>query len=919
MKLKQLYALLVALAALSFVFVSCEDDEKIAVTSVTLNKPTLSLVAGTTETLVAGVVPDNAANKTISWSSNSTTIATVNSNGLVSAVAEGAATITVTTDDGGKTATCVVTVTTGEVSVTGVTVAPRTLSLVVADVDTLTATVSPPEATNPAVTWSSNATGIVSVDAQNGEVTAIAEGAATVTAITTDGSFKDSCIVTVSTGEIPVTGVTLSRADTTLTEGDSFTLVADIAPEGATNTDVTWSSNSTTIATVDNDGLVTAVAEGAATITVITDDGGFKDSCIVTVSAEIILVESITIDVDQIGSIPRFVDGQKKTLTVTVLPETASNKDVTWSSEDTDIATVDAETGEVTAVAPGNTTITATATDGSNVSGDLDISVSSVKVVGVTVTPSTYILDAVGDTTTLRVTITPTGASNKRITWSSNATSIATVDATTGLVTGVSAGSATITATSQDIDALSSSCVVHVAPVRVIDISIVPTSHELDINETITLAAIFNPGNATFRNVTWSSNATGIATVNATTGLVTGLVPGTATITVTTEDGNKTATSEITVKEAAIPVNSISLNHSTADLVVNKSNNTIQLEVTFDPSNADNKNIAWTSSNTATATVVDGLVTAVKAGMNAPAVATITATAAGGATATCEVTVTKAVMGISLSAPPATLNIDQSSTFTANLTDWDATNRNVTWNSSDPLIATVEDAIDYSGFQQGKVTAIAAGTTTISVTTEDGGFTASHTLTVIDPNAPVVFDLGTVSFKSATTWSPGTWSESAQTWSDVVTATGCKKDTYNGKPSTDYVADCRQNTGYGDMFSWEAVNQFGDQLCPGDWRVPTLEDFYNLDIAMGGTGATQTNADLRDKYVADWNLTYGGYCNYNTMGSVVQVLQAGARGYYWTSSEYTSTQGNSFVVQSSGSVQHTFSVKEWGLQVRCVK
>ncbi|WP_228520670.1 Ig-like domain-containing protein [Flavobacterium sp. JLP] len=166
--------------------------------------------------------------------------------------------------------------------------------------------------------------------------------------------------------------------------------------------------------------------------------------------------------------------------------------------------------------------------------------------------------------------------------------------------------------------------------VAVTGVSVNPTTATVGLGSTQQLNAIIAPANATNQNLTWTSSNTAVATVNA-SGLVTAVATGTTTITVKTADGNKTATSAITV--AAIPVASVSVSPTTASLYAG---NTQQLSATIAPANATNKNITWSSSNTAIAAVNSiGLVTAVAAGT-----ANITATTQdGNKTAVAAITV----------------------------------------------------------------------------------------------------------------------------------------------------------------------------------------------------------------------------------------------------------------------------------------
>ena len=174
-----------------------EAAANVPVDRVALSPSTLNLKEDETGTLTATVEPSNATNKNVTWESSNTSVATVDASGLVTAVSAGTATITVTTEDGDKTATCEVTVTAATVSVTGVTLNKTSTSLYVGDTETLTATVAPANATNKAVTWTSSNPSVAKVE--NGVVTALARGTAVITATAADGSGASaSCTVTVS-------------------------------------------------------------------------------------------------------------------------------------------------------------------------------------------------------------------------------------------------------------------------------------------------------------------------------------------------------------------------------------------------------------------------------------------------------------------------------------------------------------------------------------------------------------------------------------------------------------------------------------------------------------------------------------------------------------------------------------------------
>ena len=328
------------------------------VTGVSLNNSSLTLNIGGTNTLIATVLPTNATNQNIVWSTNDSAVASV-SNGVVTGLSTGTAIIRATTEDGGYSASCTVTVKVATVSVQGVTLSPNTLSLKVGETSRLTANISPSNATNQNVIWSSNSS---AASVSNGLVTANSAGQATITVRTEDGNYTASCVVTVSevSTTVSVTGVTLSTNTLSIKTGETANLTANIRPSNATNKNVTWSTNDSTIASVSN-GVVTAHTKGQATIRVITEDGNYSDTCIVTVSETVttISVTGVTLNshaltMDKIGG--------TQTLGYTITPSNATNQNVTWSTSVPTVASIN--NGIVTANANGSTVITIRTTDG---------------------------------------------------------------------------------------------------------------------------------------------------------------------------------------------------------------------------------------------------------------------------------------------------------------------------------------------------------------------------------------------------------------------------------------------------------------------------------------------------------------------------------------------------------------------------
>lgn len=231
-----------------------------------------------TGTVAYSVLPENAYNKNVSFESADAGIAAVNSNGVVTGVSAGETTITVTTEDGGFTGACTINV--YNQAVTGVTIEPSEAELPAGYSMKLTATVLPENATNKNVVYSVDDESILSVD-QDGNITGLSLGIATVTVTTEDGGFTASAEITVI--PMQVTGVSISPKSVSVALGHTIQLTASITPSNAANKNLSWSVSDETIISVDGQGTVTGLSGGTATVTVTTEDGGFSASAEITV------------------------------------------------------------------------------------------------------------------------------------------------------------------------------------------------------------------------------------------------------------------------------------------------------------------------------------------------------------------------------------------------------------------------------------------------------------------------------------------------------------------------------------------------------------------------------------------------------------------------------------------------------------
>lgn len=307
------------------------------------------------------VCPSNATNKNVTWSSSNTNVATVNaSSGYIYAKAAGTATIYATASDGsGKRDSIAVTVGSGCVLVNSIELNKIRVSLRRGGSYVLSATVSPSNATNKSVTWSSSNPSVASVS--GGRVCAIANGSATITASANDGSGKSASCSVVVTGEILVTSVSLDPSCMTLTVGDSAYTHVTVYPADATNRCVLWTSNNTDVATVNYiSGLVYAKSSGTAVICATSQDGSdVCGYCTVRVR-EPFPVSSVTV----YPSVKTLDVGDTVRLNTIICPSYATNKSVTWTSSQPEVAKVSVHSGLVEALSGGETDIIATTVDG---------------------------------------------------------------------------------------------------------------------------------------------------------------------------------------------------------------------------------------------------------------------------------------------------------------------------------------------------------------------------------------------------------------------------------------------------------------------------------------------------------------------------------------------------------------------------
>lgn len=616
------------------------------------------------------------------------------------ALREGTYTIVVTQTIDGlvKTATAIVYVRTG---VTGISISPKEVYVGIGGQYTLSAVVTPGTAYNKDIVWVSSDTSKLTVEKTSdyeAVITGLDGGTVNVTAVSaSDGTVYDICVVHVTKD---VTGVELSETNVSvnMTTIKQYQLIATVFPENTSGTDdginrkVEWKSSDESVLKVDENGLVTFVGPGYATVEVKTVDGGYTALCNFTVAVP---VETVEISSENIKD---MLVGQQITLTAEVLPLTASNRTVKWSSSDTNICTIDTN-GKMTAVGPGDVVIWCHSLLDGNIYDYITVHV---------IEPVDGIVLNLSETTVrkgtefwLYATVFPVTAEYKEIKWTSSDEKIATVDEY-GKVNALLPGTVTITAINPH-SGNSASCVVTVTE-SVTSITLkTGDSEEMFVGAKYTIVPEILPIDAEDKSVTYFSSDETIAKVDK-NGVVSALKGGECDIVVTTNDRQLTAYCHITVKEY---VSTIKLDKDFTYINIDSGTT---LVATVGSDTASNKSITWSSSNTDIVTVDQGGYVYGKA--IGTAVITATAADGGGAVATCVVQVVHPVTGIKLG--NSVLNMYQGETKIISVTvePRGATVKALKWESSDPSIATVDE--------DGEVTAVAPGKCKVTATSTDG-------------------------------------------------------------------------------------------------------------------------------------------------------------------------------------------------------
>ncbi len=750
------------------VFATIDITITVPVTSVTINSDVTSVMIGETISLSVDVQPNEASNTDVTWSSSNDAIASVNTAGVVLGKSSGTVTITVTSVSTPGISDTIDITSFPYVPVTDIT--PLTMtggltntSLYVGSTATMSASAIPSEATNPYIRFRSSHPEILSIDRDTGEMSALQITTTPVT-ITADSNLDDnkSRSINITVLPIPVTSldpITTTGNVTRLASGGTLQFTSTANPPTASNRTITWSVRNTDnlittpLATIDSDGLVTAASNVSGQIQVIARSESnpnilqsinifiFTGPTGVTITNTNVNITTVETDSYRIQN--KAYTSNPPRLTATVEPADTSNKKVKWTSLTPSVATISESLGTITAVSVGTTTLRAEADADSSIYKEVTLEVVPVLTTSITIN-NIPTLFYVTSTATLTATTLPGNAVDSSVTWSSNSANV-TVDETTGVITGVSAGSATITATASD-----GSGVTGIATITVLDIPVsrmgiidLTTTSGISLASQTTLRVgaeaqliveIFAPSNTTPPNdwsptVTWSSNdfissSNPTITYDSNTNkfyakcTINALAISTTAQRMTATSGSIITSKSIQVQ--SVPITGLTNISSTGNVSRITIGSQLQLSSTIEPNNASEQTIIWSVDNNALATIdSNGLLTA-----NSTTAGKVTVRAsAGGFNKTFDIDIYIPVSSITITNNNSFVTTTDTDTYqilnrtyisgspslTATVLPANANLKIINWSSSDNNIASVN-------IYTGAITPISVGQTTIKAT-----------------------------------------------------------------------------------------------------------------------------------------------------------------------------------------------------------
>ena len=404
-----------------------------SIRSVSVAPSTISSYVGDQDQLIADVVTDGPLPRTVTWRSNSPSVATVSATGVVASLAVGQASITaISTVDTTMRSSAQVTVS----AAPQVSVSPTSAIMTIGELRTLTPRVTVASGVSTAVTWRSSAPLVASVNS-GGVVQGEGIGSAVITMVSiADTSRRATSTITV----VPVVrSVSVTPTSASGLVGDIIALTANVVADGTLSRTVIWRSSNSAVGNVSAAGLVSLLSSGSVTITAIASADTTKRAT-AQLSVGTPSVQSVTLTPSTAG----LYIGQAAQLNAVVSVAGSLPTTYTLRSSNPAVASVSAA-GLVTALSVGTTTITASAVADTTKQAAASITVAS-RPVTVAIAPRPITLSP-NQTQQLTATVTGDAGINTSVTWSSSSPSVATINAT-GMVTAVTSGSALITAVS---------------------------------------------------------------------------------------------------------------------------------------------------------------------------------------------------------------------------------------------------------------------------------------------------------------------------------------------------------------------------------------------------------------------------------------------------------------------------------------
>lgn len=427
--------------------------------------------------------------------------------------------------------------------------------------------------------------------------------------------------ISLTVSAIPVTNIAMSEASISMQVEGTYQLNATVSPTNATNQDYVWASLDESIATVDENGLVTAIAVGGTTITATAQDGsGVYGSCTVTVTAKPAV---LNVDDELVNS-------------NTINGTTTSYSSWTTSNSKTGINSDAVYKGQ-SAGSNGTIQLRSNNNNSGIVTSESGGKIKKIAVVWNSGTTSGRTINVYGKNTAY--------SSPSDLYGNNSGTSLGSISCGTSTELTISGDYDYVGVRSNSgalyLDSItftwSSSSATPTTPIYPTSISLSAESSSISIGATTQLTVNYTPSDTNVKNVTYTSSNESVATVSN-AGLVTGITQGSATITATAQTANGTTSATTSITVTPIAVTSVSLSSNSETIKVGK---TVTLIPTISPSNATNKNVTWSSSDTSVATVSEGIVTGVSAGTVTITVTTVS----GNKTATCTVVVQESSAG----------------------------------------------------------------------------------------------------------------------------------------------------------------------------------------------------------------------------------------------------------------------------------